>query len=126
MGAAIRPTFPFLPDGLRHGSRLDMLTTGARLTEYVRQPQFDWEVKAAATPYDSIAELLLEYRLGTLRGDAANLEVVAFNVAAVDLSSTISGTKARPAVLLADGLSPDKVTLGYRMFSQGRVCNVPR
>lgn len=113
---------PFHPEGLQNGNRLDVLTlTGARWTEYVRQPQLDWEVKAAMTPYDSIAELLLEYRLGTLRGDAANLEVVAFNVAVVDLSSTVSGTKANPAVLLADGLSPDKVTLGYRVFSQGRV-----
>lgn len=113
---------PFHPEGLQNGSRLDVLTLmGARRVEYVRQPQFDWEVKAAATPYDSIAELLLEYRLGTLRGDAANLEIVAFNVAVVDLSSTVRGTKANPAVLLADGLSPDKVTLGYRVFSQGRV-----
>lgn len=113
---------PFHPEGLQNGNRLDVLTlTGARRTEYVRQPQLDWEVKAAATPYDSIAELLLEYRLGALRGDGANLEVVAFNVAVVDLSSIVSGTKANPAVLLADGLSPDKVTLGYRVFSQGRV-----
>ena len=34
---------PFHPDGLHNGNRLDVLTlTGARLTEYVRQPQFDW------------------------------------------------------------------------------------
>ena len=42
---------PFHPDGLHNGNRLDVLTlTGARLTEYVRQPQYDWEVKAATTP----------------------------------------------------------------------------
>lgn len=113
---------PFHPEGLQNGNRVDVLTlTGVRRTEHLRQPQFDWEVKAATTPYDSIAELLIEYRLGTLRGDAANLEVVAFNVVVVDLSSTVSGTKANPAVLLADGLRPEKVTLGYRVFSQGRV-----
>jgi hypothetical protein len=113
---------PFHPEGLQNGNRLDVLTlTGARQAEYVRQPHFDWEVKAATTPYDSIAELLLEYRLGTLRGDTANLEVVAFNVAVVDLSSSVSGTRANLAVLLADGLNPDKVTLGYRVFSQGHV-----
>ena len=113
---------PFHPDGLQNGNRLDILAlTGARRTEYFRQPHFDWEVKAATTPYDSVAELLGDYRLGTLRGDAANFEIIASNVAAVDFSSSIVGTKARPAVLLAGGLTPEKVTLGYRVFSQGRV-----
>lgn len=113
---------PFHPEGLQNGNRLDVLTvTGSRRTDYVRQPHFDWEVKAAVTPYDSITELLLEYRLGTLRIDATNVEIVAFNIVAFDLSSSVRGTKARPAVLLADGLSTDKVTLGFRVFSQGRV-----
>ncbi len=113
---------PFHPEGLQNGNRVDVLTlTGARRTEYARQPHFDWEVKAAMTPYDSVAELLAEYRLGALHGDASNLEVVAYNVAVVDLTSTVIGTKAHPVVLLADGLSSDKVTLGYRVFSQGRV-----
>ena len=113
---------PFHPEGLHNGNRWDVLTlSGARRADHVREPQLDWEVKAAATPYDSIAELMTEYRLGALRSDTVNLEVVAFNVAVVDLSSTVSGTKAHPAVLLANGLSPDKVMLGYRVFSQGRV-----
>ena len=113
---------PFHPDGLQNGNRLDVLTLSwVRRTELIRQPQLDWEVKAAITPYDSIAELLTEYRLGQLRGDAANFEIVAFNVAAVDLSSTVCETKANPTVLLANGLNPEKVTLGYRVFSQGRV-----
>lgn len=113
---------PFHPEGLQNGNRIDVLTlTGARQTEHIRQPYFDWEVKAASTPYDNIAELLLEYRLGTLRSDAANVEIIAFNVAVVDLSSVVTGTKARPAVLLVDGLNPEKMTLGYRVYSQGRV-----
>ena len=33
---------PFHPEGLQNGNRLDVLTlTGARRTEYVRQPQYD-------------------------------------------------------------------------------------
>lgn len=113
---------PFHPEGLQNGNRVDVLTlTGARRTDYVRQPHFDWEVKAATTPYDSVAELLGEYRLGALRGDAVNLEVVAYNIAVVDPASIVIGTKAQPAVLLAKGLNPGAVTLGYRVFSQGRV-----
>lgn len=113
---------PFHPEGLQNGNRINVLTlTGARQTEHIRQPYFDWEVKAASTPYDSIAEILLEYRLGTLRSDASNMEIIAFNVAVVDLESEVTGTKARPAVLLADGLNPEKMTFGYRVYSQGRV-----
>lgn len=113
---------PFHPEGLQNGNRLNVMgLTGVRLTEHILQPYFDWEVKAASTPYDNVAELLLEYRLGTLRSDAANVEVIAFNVAVVDLSSEITGTKARLAVFLANGLNPEKMTLGYRVNSQGRV-----
>lgn len=113
---------PFHPEGLRNGNRLSVLTLkGARQAEYVRQPQLDWEVKAGTTPYDSITELLLEYGLGPLRGDAVNLEVIAFHIIEIDLSSTVARSKAHPGLLLADGLSPDKATLGYRVFSQGRV-----
>ena len=113
---------PFHPEGLQNGNRLNVLgLTGVRRTEHILQPYFDWEVKAASTPYDSIAELLLEYRLGTLRSDAANVEIIAFNVAVVDLSSEITGTKARLVVFLANGLNPEKMTLGYRVYSQGRV-----
>ena len=113
---------PFHPEGLQNGNRLDVLTlTGARRIDHVHPLQFDWEVKAATTPYDSIAELLSEYRLGTLRGDASNVEIIAFNVALVDLSSTVSGVSAKPSVLLADGLNTAELTLGYRVFNQGRV-----
>lgn len=113
---------PFHPEGLQNGNRLSVLTIkGSARMEYIRQLQFDWEVKAATTPYDNIAELLLEYGLGPLRDDAVNLEVIASHVAAIDLSSTVTGNKARPALFLANGLSPDRATLGYRVFSQGRV-----
>jgi hypothetical protein len=47
--------------------------------------------------------------------------IIAFNVAAVDFGSVVSGSRARLGIFLAHGLSPENVTLGYRVFSQGRV-----
>lgn len=114
---------PFHPDGLENGNRLDMLTIGGsrQKMQLVKSPQYDWEVKAAATPYDSLAELLQEYCLGRLQHNALRMEIIAYNVAVVDAMSTIAGVIAKPMVILADGLSTDKFALGFRVFSNGKV-----
>jgi hypothetical protein len=102
-------------------SRLDVLTIlGGAGRQYIVQPMLDWELKASPTPYDNLQELAFEYSLGALR-DVINVEVVAFNVAAVDAASTITSTTGKLAVRLAPGLAPKHVTLGYRVFSYGRV-----
>lgn len=113
---------PFHHEGLQNGSRLDeLMLTGAQRMQSVRHPQYDWEVKAAPTPYDSLGELLLEYHLGAYKGDFANIEVLAFNVSEIDLSARVKGTKAMLGILLADGLTPERCRLGYRIYHQGRV-----
>jgi hypothetical protein len=102
-------------------SRFDVLTIlGGDVRQYIVQPMLDWELKASPTLYDNLQELAFEYSLGALR-DVINLEVVAFNVAAVDAASTITSTTGKLAVRLAPGLAPKHVTLGYRVFSYGRV-----
>lgn len=113
---------PFHREGLQNGTRLDVLMlTGAQRIQYVHQPQYDWEVKAASTPYDGLNELLLEYIVGEHRGDFANIEVVAFNVSEVDLAAKVQGPKAIVGLLLAEDLSPQQSRLGYRIMHQGRV-----
>ena len=48
----------------------------------------------------------------------ATIEVVAFNIAAMDnQTSRVSGTKADLAVVMAKGLSKSKVTIGYRLYA---------
>ena len=114
---------PFHPFGIQNQHRLNVLRIfGAPLAPYTRrQPFFDWELKAAATPYDGIQELMSEYQLGLLETDAVTFEAIAFNVALVNFGSPISGNTARVTIHLAKGLSPDNATLGYRIFTQGRV-----
>ena len=113
---------PFHPAGLQNQNRLDVLKiSGAEQTRHIRQPHLDWELKAAATPYDGIQELMNEYRLGLLRGDTASIEIIASNVAAVDFSSPVVGKKANLRARLANGLTIQKFTLGYRVLCQGRV-----
>jgi hypothetical protein len=113
---------PLHHEGLQNGRRLDLLMlTGAQHREYIRQPQLDWELKAAPTPYDNLNELLFEFGLGANQGDMTKVEVIASNVAEVDLSMRIQGATAKIGLLLANGLSREKSRLGYRVFHQGRV-----
>jgi hypothetical protein len=74
---------PFHSAGLQNQNRLNVLRiSGAEQMRHIRQPHLDWELKAAAPPYDGIQELINEYRLGLLRGDAASVEIFASSVAA--------------------------------------------
>jgi hypothetical protein len=112
----------FHPFGLQNQNRLNVLRiTGANPTQYLRQPLFDWELKAASPPFDGIQELMFEYNLGAFRGDFCSVEAIAFNIAAVESASEVKGTKARPAMRVANNLPTNRAALGYRVFSQGRV-----
>jgi hypothetical protein len=112
---------PFHHVGLKNQSRYDVLTLlGGSQASYIRQPLLDWELRATPAPYDGLQELASEYNIGSLRG-IVSVEVTAFNVAAVDFTSIVSGSNAKLRVFLVHGLSTENVTLGYRIFTQGRV-----
>ena len=112
---------PFHHEGLKNQSRFDVLTLlGGSQATYVRQPLFDWELRATPTPYEGLQELAFEYKIGSLR-DVVSVEVISFNVAAVDFTSVVSGSSANLCVFLAHGLSTENLALGYRIFTQGRV-----
>lgn len=65
------------PEGLRSGDRLAVLSVrGAQLDPVLAQPVTDWLLKAADSPYDSLIELLRDYRLGGSLDKHALLEVV--------------------------------------------------
>jgi hypothetical protein len=112
----------FHPSGEQSQNRANVLyLKGECQATLVRQPLFDWELKAESPPYDNVQELMNEYGLGLLRTDSAIVEVVGLNVAAIDFESLVQSTKARPAMRLATGLSPQKGGLTYRVFSRGQV-----
>ena len=113
---------PFHQDAINEGRRLIALTiSGQKRHNLIRQPHIDWELKASSKPFDSLAELMHGYHLGSLFGDSGYVEFLADNLAEVDFSSSINGEKASLAVLLAKGLSPLEVKIGYRVFVQGKV-----
>ena len=51
---------PLHPDGLMSQTRVSVLTITGGETENIRQPEIDWEVKAASRPYDNLQELANE------------------------------------------------------------------
>lgn len=113
---------PFHPEGISGGSRLAVLMiSGSQRHPYVQQPQFDWELKAAPLPFDSLGELLSEYSLGPYKGDFAHIEVIATTVAEVDFGSPVQGTTAKPAMLLANTLQRADCHLGFRVMLHGQV-----
>jgi hypothetical protein len=71
-------------------------------------------------PYDGLPDLLNEFQLGQLRS-VSSVEVAAFNVAAIDASSTVEGETAKLAIRVANGIPTEKVSINYRVLDQGRV-----
>lgn len=107
---------PFHDYGIENRVRLNILRISSRSPlENISSLELDWQLKGEPTPYESLQELAFTYRLGQLRRDQANVEIVGYNVAAVDLSSKIEGTKAWPTMHVAPALDPSKVRLGYRI-----------
>lgn len=113
---------PFHQEGIASGNRLSVLTiTGARKYSFIEQTKFDWELKAAPQPFDSLDELLSILVLGGKREDSANIEIVAYHVAEMNFNSVVSGTDAKPSVFLAKSLDTSKCQIGYRVFMHGKV-----
>jgi hypothetical protein len=111
---------PFHADGLKVQSRFNVLTIMAGPKASLRQPDLDWEIKAATLPYDGLQELVNELNLGSIIGPTASVEIVAFNIAGVDVQkSRVSGTKADLQIMLAKAVKPDRVSVGYRVYVPG-------
>jgi hypothetical protein len=105
------------PDGLQTQVRFNVLTIFGGEIAPVPQPEIDWELKAASTPFDGLQELSNEFGVGMIVDRPRFVEFVAHNVAAVDgANSRLSGAGADVHLLLAKGLLPDRITLGYRAF----------
>lgn len=113
---------PFHQEGIASGKRLSVLKIrGVRKYPLIEQTKFDWELKAAPKPFDSLDELLSILALGGSRDDSANIEIVAYHVAEINFSSVIADTDAKPSVFLAKSLDSSKCQIGYRVFLHGRV-----
>jgi len=110
------------PEGLNTGNRLAVLTLGGlNWVPWIPQPETDWLLKAADSPYDSIQELSIDYGLGALRGDRSTVEVVARTAVEVLARSHVEGTSAKLGVWMANTLDRSKARVGYRVMNKGEV-----
>jgi hypothetical protein len=111
---------PIHQDGLKSQTRYGVLTIMAGPSPTLPQPDTDWEIKAASRPYEGLHELTNELSLGVTTSPTCVVELVAFNVAAIDAqNSKVSGTSADLRIVLAKGLAPARARLGYRVYAPG-------
>ena len=100
--------------------RFNVLTIMAGPVARLPQPDIDWEIKASPIPYDGLQEIANELSLGGMTGPTSTVEVVAFNVAAIDgQNSKVSRVRADLRIVLAKGLLPERAKLGYRIYVPG-------
>jgi hypothetical protein len=109
-------------EGLNTGNRLSVLSLkGLPCQEFLPQPESDWALKGAETPYDSIQELCFDYGVSTLRDERALLEIVAHKAVEVLDRSEVSGTSATIGIWMASTLDKKKARLGYRVLQANNV-----
>lgn len=113
----------FHMDGVNAGKRLSYLRLdGDSRHTLLKQPEIDWELKGATTPFDSLSDLMIEYSLiGCETSDKVNVEVISNTIVEIDVNSIVVGDTAKPAIFLANSLAPEKCTIGYRVFFNGKI-----
>ncbi|AHE55471.1 hypothetical protein [Sphingomonas sanxanigenens] len=113
---------PLIPEGAEKQFRMGLLQIrGSDQQGFLSHAPFDWELRAAATPFDGVGELLSALSIVHLPEQASLFEVMTFQIAAIDASSTVGGTKARLGISLAPRLDHAKASVGYRVISSGTV-----
>ncbi|MHB0954438.1 MAG: hypothetical protein ACYC10_21305 [Allorhizobium sp.] len=111
---------PLHPAGGRMNRLAVLSVEGADRTVIVQPEVLDWEVRGADRPYDSIQELMSEYRLGFTNPNVS-FEAVLPNVAEVDHSSRVIGDKARLGLIMSRDLSKEFASIGYRVIDKQSV-----
>lgn len=112
---------PLHAAGLNHRARYNVLRIwGDHRSNYFSPPLIDWELRASATPYDTLGELGTSFG-AFLNGDMIGLEIVGLNVAAIDMSSEISAPSSTIRIRIANGLDPKAAAFGFRIIQRGDV-----
>ncbi|TIM74431.1 MAG: hypothetical protein E5Y58_07635 [Mesorhizobium sp.] len=106
----------FHDEGVRDQRRLPILTArGDSQFSYALQPETDWQLRAAAVPYDNLHELANDYSTGFIGSEGATFVVVPAPVGFVVYGSPFHGTEATPTVCINRRLNPQEVSLGLRV-----------
>lgn len=92
---------PLLPDGAEKQFRMGLLQIrGSDQQGFLGHTPFDWELRAATTPFDGVGELLSAINIAHLPDQASLFEALVFQIAAIDAASTVDGTTARIGIVL--------------------------
>jgi hypothetical protein len=115
---------PAVSDGPRLPSLQVRGTSKHHLIVSVADPRvLDWELKAAAVPFDNLDELLMQCNLPTQiqMGDMTTLEIVANSPVMINETSTITAGNAVIVCNLAAALDSGKLRLGYKVLHKNSV-----
>ncbi|OZY85734.1 hypothetical protein CBP51_01395 [Cellvibrio mixtus] len=118
-------------DAYFNSFHLDHTVTGKRISHLrisgrnnnalLTQPELDWELKAAETPFDSINDLMTEYWLGSNQYGQVSIEVFAHNIVEINTNSELTNDIAQPKIILAANLDKKLCKIGYRIILNGIV-----
>lgn len=111
-------TGPRLPTIVVHGIGRDPLLRRENFRPF---QHFDWALKSADQPFDSLDELLIFMGLPRLlqMSEMTAIELVARAPVSIRDTSSIENNEVIITCRLADGLNPSLVKLGYKVASKG-------
>lgn len=113
---------PLLPEGVERQLRVALLQIkGSDQYGFTSHAPFDWELRAAETPFDGMGDLLGALGLPTLPGQSAIFEAMAFQITVIRRESRVEGERAHIGLGIVTGLDRDQASVGYRVLSNGAV-----
>ncbi|MCO6389297.1 hypothetical protein [Aliihoeflea sp. 40Bstr573] len=122
ISAADEPIFSkFHPEGLAAQNRLSVLSFVGKSLDAFISPSVDWELKAARPPYDGLADLFGDFRLGPPSANSYVLEIVAGQTGAVDYNSSVADGIAQPCVRIDSRLDRTQCELSVRIIEGTRI-----
>jgi len=84
---------------------------------------FDWDLKSADQPFDSINEVLIYLGLPRLSemGNVPVLEIIAHSPARISDQSTITEGRASIILKVSTGIDTNKTKLGFKVFNKNNI-----
>lgn len=106
-----------------HGPRLPNLTISGSERIDMDSQLFDWELRSADQPFDSIDELLGYLWLPRLSemGDACRIEIIAYPPALISNKSKITDGQVSVILNVAIGIDVSKIKAGFKVFNKNNI-----
>jgi hypothetical protein len=108
---------------LKESRRLGVLKlNGGPIFSYYDSPtDIDWELKAAQLPFNGLADLATEYRLGSFEGSTISFDIEVPNALAIDPMSQVKDKIARVRIAPQFSLDKSEISLNVVVRSRGKV-----